>query len=391
MKKWGGTTPRRCPENRRRHPRCDLNVKENELPFQSGSGERAESLGVRRSLELPAADIEAAGELAPASGSVSVEKSAPPAPAGEEAEDSRERSADTVPSAKEEQEPAPAQVAAAARDVLAVTPPDRGAGAGDGTPPDRPKKPVLAAVAIGGAVLLAIPILLIGTGSHDGKKHRTSSADDRVLSGDGPPPGAFVSASPTVTPTPSASASPKVKSKSAKQDAGKHAAKVAAAGSSTGQKLTTKTNVLIKNVMTGLCVDVPENTGAPQKAIQQYTCRGSNDNMLWDLVVNKKGTGPNGADLFSIRNSLDNYCADLPGTGAVSSGTHVTENRCSPGLGGNQEWYLDKKAAHSYWIRNYVSGKDCLNVLGTDGSGGKDAALTVVACDPQDDHRWSFS
>jgi hypothetical protein len=357
------------------------------LSFQPGSGERAESLGVRRSVELPAADIEAAGELAPASGSGSgsVEESAPPAPARAEAEDSRERPADTVPSAKKEQEPAPAQVAAA------VTPLDRHARAGDGTPPDRPKKTVLAAVAIGGAVLLAIPILLIGTGSHDGKKHRTSSADDRVLSGDGPPPGAFVSASPTVTPTPSASASAKAKSKSAKQDAGKHAAKVAAVGSSTGQKLTTKANVLIKNVMTGLCVDVPGNTGGPQKAMQQYTCRGSNDNMLWDLVVNKKGAGPNGADLFSIRNSLDGYCADVPGTGAVSDGTHVTENPCSPGLGDNQEWYLDKRAAHRYWIRNYVSGKDCLDVLGTDGAGGKDAALTLHACDPQDDHLWSFS
>jgi hypothetical protein len=75
----------------------------------------------------------------------------------------------------------------------------------------------------------------------------------------------------------------------------------------------------------------------------------------------------------------------------VSDGTHVTENPCSPGLGDNQEWYLDKRAAHRYWIRNYVSGKDCLDVLGTDGAGGKDAALTLHACDPQDDHLWSFS
>jgi hypothetical protein len=30
-------------------------------------------------------------------------------------------------------------------------------------------------------------------------------------------------------------------------------------------------------------------------------------------------------------------------------------------------------------------------VLGVDGAGGKDAALTVVPCDPKDDHLWSLS
>jgi hypothetical protein len=183
---------------------------------QSGSGERAESLGVRRPVELPEADIDEAADLAPAEGSGESDASADEAE-DEAAGSSPDQSEDAaVPedgtesaSAKEETAPAQALVVAAR--------PDTAEGVDDGPPPDRPKKPVLAAVAIGGAVVLAIPILLIGTGSHDGKKHRTAPAADRVLLGDGqqPPPGAFVSNSPT--PTPSASPSEKHKAKASKK------------------------------------------------------------------------------------------------------------------------------------------------------------------------------
>jgi hypothetical protein len=78
--------------------------------------------------------------------------------------------------------------------------------------------------------------------------------------------------------------------------------------------------------------------------IQQYTCNGTTvDNQLGDLVVNGKGQGPNGADLFMIRNSKDDYCADLTGTGAVARASRVTENLCYPGLGDNQMWYFQKR------------------------------------------------
>jgi hypothetical protein len=110
--------------------------------------------------------------------------------------------------------------AAAARDIAVAQPRSAGDVAGDEMPPDRPNKPVLAAVAIGGAVVLAVPILLIGTGSHHEKKHPTAAAADTLLPGLGQqPPGAFVPSTPTPTssPTPSASTKKKDKAKAEKK------------------------------------------------------------------------------------------------------------------------------------------------------------------------------
>ncbi|GAA4617051.1 hypothetical protein GCM10023195_75950 [Actinoallomurus liliacearum] len=289
---------------------------------------------------------------------------------------------------------------------------DGTAAAGDEMPPDRPRKPVLAAVAIGGVVLLSIPILLIGTGHHDGKKQRTIAAADRVMAGDGQAaPGAYVSTSPTpaASPSPSASATPKKGTKggetaaksSATAAAGKHGTKadkgkvgVTSTGGRfpTGPKFSTVTRVLLHNTMTGLCADVPGyGNGSIEGPINQFTCTRSNgDNQLWDLVVNMKGAGPHGADLFTIRNSKDNYCFDVPGAGAAPARTALSENYCYPGLHDNQMWYLEKRSTGHFWIRNYVSHKLCLDVSGYYGSGGKDARLTLFPCDPKDDHIWSF-
>jgi hypothetical protein len=207
-----------------------------------GSGDRADSLGVRRPVQLPETDIEAAGDLTPAAGSEAGPEDGEVASAGEsenpsgEAESGsgaagageKESPAESAAQEKKEGDADPLTRAAAG----AVTPPVAGDGAGDGMPPDRPKKPVLAAVAIGGAVVLAIPLLLIGTGSHDGKKHRTANAADTVLPGGGQAPsGAYTSTSPSATPTPSHSPAAKHKPK-AKKSAGSpkpSPAKVAAA------------------------------------------------------------------------------------------------------------------------------------------------------------------
>ena len=182
------------------------------MSFHPGSGEHAESLGVRRPVELPAGDIDAAGNLAPAAGSGADPDGGEVASADEESAesgaapsevnaDATEPSADTATPEK-----AAAGDAGSVGAVAVATPPASGDAAGDGMPPDRPKKTVLAAVAIGGAVVLAVPILLIGTGSPDGPKQRSAVAANTVLPGDGQQPGAFTSASPTATPTPSASA-----------------------------------------------------------------------------------------------------------------------------------------------------------------------------------------
>ena len=129
--------------------------------------------------------------------------------------------ATTDPTTKETTAPA-----TTGRDIATAPAAAPTAVAGDGMPPDRPKKPVLAGIAIGGAVLLAIPILLIGTGSHHGKKHPTADAAATVLPGDGqqPPPGAYVTTSPSATPTAAPSATAKSTPKAAKSAAPKHSA-----------------------------------------------------------------------------------------------------------------------------------------------------------------------
>jgi hypothetical protein len=155
--------------------------------------------------------------------------------------------------------------------------------------------------------------------------------------------------------------------------------------------MSTIRGVVIKNVMTGKCVDVSGyDKGSPNGPVEQYTCDGSrNDNQRWDLVVSEKGAGPDGADLFTIRNSKDGLCFDLPGFGQVQK-AGVTEYTCNSGSGDNQMWYLQAKGKGQFWIRSTGAGDRCLDVSGLHGSGGNGANLTVYPCDVNDDHLWSF-
>jgi Ricin-type beta-trefoil lectin domain len=339
------------------------------VSLNSEPDERAQSLGVRRSVALPEADIDAAGDLTPA------------------AEPEPEPKQEPEQATAEAKEPASASKASpdTARDIAVAAPPADGDGDGDGDemPPDRPKKPVLAAVAIGGAVVLAIPILLIGTGSHHGKKHRTVAAADTVLPGAGqqPPPGAFASASPTPTPSPSASAKKKVKPKpkETKKAAKKVVAKKAGfAGVS---------NVLLKNSASGLCADVPGyGRGSTDGPVAQYYCAlGDADNQVWSLGVMRDMKGPGGTALFTIRNTTDDYCMDLPGYSGVSAGTKVTEYYCRP-KGDNQLWYRSHTRGHLYRIRNYSSHGLCLGPTGR--SHAQDKQLEIHKCGSGDEWSW---
>ncbi|HEY0540155.1 MAG TPA: RICIN domain-containing protein, partial [Actinoallomurus sp.] len=287
----------------------------------NSDSERTQPLEILRPLELPTVDTESADDLTPASGPEPEDDRSASGSAAEVSADSGDADTASVDAKEAEPETRPEDASPPGDDeqnlvaAQEVAPSGAGADKGDGPPPDRPKKPILAGVAIGGAVLLAIPVLLIGAGSHNDKKHRSAAAGN-VLPGAGqqPPAGAFVSTSPSVTPTPSGTASPKTKKGKSKAKNGSAAGAAALAHSSrsrvpTGPKFSTVTRVLLHNVMTGLCADVPGNdNGGSNTAIGQYTCNGaSNDNQLWDLVVNDKGGGPSGADLFTIRNSKDNY------------------------------------------------------------------------------------
>lgn len=152
-------------------------------------------------------------------------------------------------------------------------------------------------------------------------------------------------------------------------------------------------NVPLKNAMTGMCADVPNyGKGTVDGPVNQFTCNTTTaDNQLWDLVVSRPGAGPGGADLFTIRNSKDGLCLDLPNYAGQPAGTGVSEFHCRPTSADNQLWYLDKRSDGKFWIRSHSSAGRCLDVSGYYGSGGKDARLTIFECNRRDDHVWSFS
>ena len=158
-----------------------------------------------------------------------------------------------------------------------------------------------------------------------------------------------------------------------------------------GPKFQTTTRVLIKNQVTGLCMDVPGyGKGREDGPVEQYGCTPSTrDNQLWDLVVNQPGTARNAPDLFTIRNSKDGFCLDLYGYRKPEAGRQVSEYYCRPGPRDNQMWYLQKVAFGRFLIRNHKSGL-CLGVVGARGSGGPGARLLVNHCSLTDDYIWSF-
>ncbi|MFD5427153.1 RICIN domain-containing protein [Streptomyces sp. NPDC127084] len=302
--------------------------------------------------------------------------------------------------------------------------PEGGRTAADGDEPSngRPGKPLLAAAAIAGAVLVGVPFLLLGTGAddeppagagraqpvggtllEDGGSDTAPGSDGYAASPSVPPektvtaPGARPAKETQAVPGPrSTPTTPGASAPGSPNRAEKAAAP--ARRTATGRTLPqgadfrTTTKVLIKNAMTGLCVDVPNyGKGTLDGPVNQYTCDRTGDNQLWDLVVAKDDAGPVGADLFTIRNSVDGYCLDLPYYGGRAAGTPVSEWHCNGTTADNQLWYLDKKSEGKFWIRNHSSGNRCLDVSGFNGSGGKDARLTIFDCGLKDDHLWSFS
>ncbi|MGW2328246.1 hypothetical protein ACWC5C_21120 [Streptomyces sp. NPDC001700] len=71
----------------------------------------------------------------------------------------------------------------------------------DGGFPGRPKGGVLAGAAMAGAILIAVPLLVVATGKDDDKSEKAGSSRsaDTVLDDDGSKSGAFVAESPTPT------------------------------------------------------------------------------------------------------------------------------------------------------------------------------------------------
>ncbi|WP_369164097.1 RICIN domain-containing protein [Streptomyces sp. AFD10] len=282
---------------------------------------------------------------------------------------------------------------------------------GDEPPGSRPKKPMLAAAGIVGALLIAVPFLLAGQDDRKPERTRTENAAGTVLDSERPPvPETYTSQTPAPAPTPSKkkeekkekkavapvvhqppvtvspTPSPK-KSEAEEKPEPKAKAKVKAKALTPAEQLrqwangrSGVQNTVIKNASTNQCIDIGGyGKGKINNAVNQYPCNGTTgDNQLWNLDIVDKDGGPQNAPLFLIRNSKDGLCLDLGYYNARSAGTKIGQFHCNAS-GDNQLWWLDPRGDGTNWIRNAVSKDLCLRPTGG-ASAGNDARLEIADC-----------
>lgn len=156
-------------------------------------------------------------------------------------------------------------------------------------------------------------------------------------------------------------------------------------------------HVLIKNTVTGKCMDIPgRDAGTSDGPVQEADCDSTNqDNQIWNLEVRYPHGGPHNASLFQMRNTKDDLCVDLPDYGGKPSGTLLSEYACDGTKADNQLWWLDKQSDGGYWFRNYASNHMCLNVAGyrnpAPGQPAEGDRLTIFnPCSNTDDREWEI-
>ncbi len=188
------------------------------------------------------------------------------------------------------------------------------------------------------------------------------------------PSSSSVSGSATVV----ASASPKPKPKP----------KPTMAGGSSGML---QGSVLIKNKMYGFCVDLPGTGKAKPSDGRDSSCNpSSDDNQEWVLDLAAKGDGTRGADLYLVRNVRTGLCLDVPNYGPAPVTAPVGVFYCNASAEkDNQLWWFDKRPNGTYWVRNQRSGDMCLDVSRKDKKAAH-ADLTLFGCNDLDDHEWMF-
>ncbi|MFD8384644.1 RICIN domain-containing protein [Streptomyces sp. NPDC059679] len=158
------------------------------------------------------------------------------------------------------------------------------------------------------------------------------------------------------------------------------------------QKLTAvPRTLLLKNVFTGLCADVPFYTaGKKGEHVNQYYCDGTDkDNQLWRMTSPRPDAGPGGTDLVQFANLKDGLCIDLLTRGGQPAGTGLQESDCTGTMGDNQLWWFDPAGDGSVRIRNYASNHLCLKVNGLGAEKKEpDQRLVIGSCGSRDDSRW---
>jgi hypothetical protein len=293
---------------------------------------------------------------------------------------------------------------------------------GDAGAPGHPKKPMLAGAAMAGAILVAVPLLVmaISKDDDDSKKVASSSSADTVLGDDGSKAGAFVAESPSPNgskdkekdpsspsetaddstgtgPGPSAEEGAEKKEGAKKKEGGK------TSGKEDGGKKKTKsapraanalpailTQTLIKNNTNKTCVDIPGHTKTDGEIHQSRCTNSTSDNQLWTARKMYKSAGPGGAPLFVIRNVKAGVCLDLPGYKGVGKGERVSQYPCQGTTSDNQLWWLDKQSDGRFWIRNVASDNMCLDSY-EPRSAERTLFIWPCASEKSNNHEWIFT
>ncbi|MEK8171959.1 RICIN domain-containing protein [Streptomyces sp. M19] len=276
-------------------------------------------------------------------------------------------------------------------------------GKGDEPPSGRPTKALLAAAAIAGALLISLPFLAFGA-DDDGKQ---TKAVAEPTSGMTIPksealkaPGAYTAQSPspsvskdkkTKEPTKEPKTGPTTPSADPTSEKKQQAKKKHVVSKGYALAPSQYKNFMFKNAMTGLCADLPGyDKGKLDGPVNQFHCRpGDSDNQMWDFELAQKAKGPDGSNLVLIKNKKSGLCFDLPDRGGKAGGTGINQTYCNGSFEDNQLWWVEDRGNRKFWIHNYASGQQCLDVWGKSfGSGGADARLGIADCNPADDHAW---
>ncbi|WP_329455850.1 RICIN domain-containing protein [Streptomyces sp. NBC_01497] len=153
-------------------------------------------------------------------------------------------------------------------------------------------------------------------------------------------------------------------------------------------------DVMLRNGTTEKCAGPAFATGSAGSTYGQYTCNtDTKANQVWDFDTVAKGKGPDGRDLYQLRDKSTGFCMDLSGTGAAPLSAKPQDSACTQTMNDNQLWWLEKRpnSGGLYWIHNYASNNLCLDVYGNASDGSDRAeggALTLFHCTDTDDQGW---
>ncbi len=182
--------------------------------------------------------------------------------------------------------------------------------------------------------------------------------------------------------TPKASSKPKKTEKATKAE--KKKAKEAAAAAEAKPGATVRKVGVIKNLVTGFCVDLPGLAATAENVIvlQNHCNPGDADNHDFETVTQADGT-------FLLRNIKSQWCLDVNGSGNVEPGSVVNTLSC---LLGDQDNQMFKKQAQGdgFFLVHVKSGL-CLDVSNEDNKQMEpNRKLTLWHCSADDDHIWTF-